>query len=172
MCLNGANSKRTQRKLRARGPSPDWVSLPVLSPPRTVLWIRGSPRGPLTLTLPKTLSTHQPGFGQRPPPWPCSPGRREEEAGRALCLLWSPFTGPFLPRPSDGAVWLGWRSKARWRLRGCSQSQEAGTPQEHVATACPSPKGQRRVTQGWASLDCPKLEASHTWACLWGGGLT
>ena len=164
MCLNGANSKRTQRKLRARGPSPDWVSLPVLSPPRTVLWIRGSPRGPLT--------THQPGFGQRPPPWPCSPGRREEEAGRALCLLWSPFTGPFLPRPSDGAVWLGWRSKARWRLRGCSQSQEAGTPQEHVATACPSPKGQRRVTQGWASLDCPKLEASHTWACLWGGGLT
>lgn len=49
--------EKNSKKAPGPGPSPDWVSLPVLSPPHTVLWIRGSPRGPLTLTLPKTPST-------------------------------------------------------------------------------------------------------------------
>lgn len=38
--------KKNSKKALGPGPSPDWVSLPVLSPPHTVLWIRGSPRGP------------------------------------------------------------------------------------------------------------------------------
>lgn len=99
--------------------------------------------------------------------WEARGGTRPGSVPALGPLYWA-----FLPRPSDGAVWLGWRSRAHWRLRAQRQSQEAGTPQEHVATACLSPKGQGRVTQGQASPNCPKPEASHTWACLGGGGLT
>lgn len=67
--------------------------------------------------------------------------RRREEPGRALCL--ESFTGrsssqgPFGPALCVAGVA---RAKARWGSGVVAQESEAGTPQEHVATACP---GQR-----------------------------
>lgn len=149
-------TQRTQKL--GPGPSPGLGVTPRPEPSHTVLWIRGSPRGgPLSLSLCPRLSP------------PISPaldrGRRP-----GLVLLGggggtrpgSVCSGvPLLGRSfQDRTALCGWDDgQARWRLRGRSQESGGRDPSGACCYSMSGPKGQGRVTQGRASLHCPKLEA-------------
>ena len=133
-------SSRTRAPAWSGCQSPCWARPMLCSGSGVFL---GAPSLSLCLGLSPPIS---PALDEGRRPWPCSPARRGDEPDRALCLLWGPSTALLLPRPSDAAVWLGRWSGARWRLRVWCQGQEAGTPQEYVATACPRPEGRGRVT--------------------------
>lgn len=138
----------------------------MLGPPHAVLGIRGPPRGPLTLTLPGLSPPISPALDEGRRPWPCSPTRRGDEPDRALCLLWGPSLGcSFQGLRTRLCGWDGGAGHAGGSGFG---ARSGGRDPSRVC--CPSVSEARGP--GKADSDCPKLEASHSWTCLGGGGLT